>query len=342
MKRPISLKAGDVVRIVAPAGKIIPHDLDMAIEILSSWGLQSEIGQHIFKAENMFSAPDAKRLADLQNALDDNNVRAIFCARGGYGTNRIIDELDFTAFIENPKWIIGYSDITVLHSHIQKNYGIESVHGIMPKNIDGKESPESLESLKNVLFGEKLDYDISSHALDIKGSATATLIGGNLSILAGLTGTPSEPDYQDKILFIEEIGEYQYHVDRMIIALKRAGKLKGLKGLIVGHMTDISDPDPGIGISIEEMILGAVAEYGYPVAFGFPAGHQNDNRALILGSPMQLNITKENTSLQFIDEERDNQPKFEIHKFLAPAVMIVVFFVVIWLLYSLLLKKYLA
>lgn len=341
MKRPISLKAGDVVRIVAPAGKILPHDIDSAIEILNSWGLQSETGQHMFKAENMFSASDVNRLADLQNALDDRSVKAIFCARGGYGTNRIIDELDFTGFVDNPKWIIGYSDITVLHSHIQKNYGIESVHAIMPKNIDGMESPESLQSLKNVLFGEKLDYNISTHALNIKGTATATLIGGNLSILAGLTGTPSEPDYLDKILFIEEIGEYQYHVDRMIIALKRAGKLKGLKGLIVGHMTDISDPDPGIGTSVEEMILAAVAEYGYPVAFGFPAGHQNDNRALIMGGSTQLTVSEESTSLEFFDDERDNQPEFTLRKFLAPAAMIVVFFVVIWLLYSLLLKKYL-
>ncbi len=339
MRIPESLKAGDTVRIVAPAGRVSIGDMEFAMTLFSKWGLNVEMGRNMFKSKGMFSSTDEDRLADFQDAFDDRNVKAIFCARGGYGTNRIIDKLDFSAFELSPKWVVGFSDITVLHSHIHKVYGIESIHGAMPKSITEKSSQESMETLRRALFEEGLSYSLPGNAYNCGGSARGLLVGGNLSILYSLTGTPSEPDYIDKVLFIEEIGEYQYHLDRMLVAMKRAGVFDKIKGLIVGHMTDIKDPDPGIGKSVEEMILEHVVEHGFPVIFGFPAGHESDNRALVISREVEIIVGKSEAEVNFIEEvSGDNQVFSGIRMFVAVAIM-AVFFVLIWLLYGAVLKK---
>lgn len=294
---PPYLKKGDKIAITCPAKKL-PHEIGSAIKLLESWGLEVVLGDTVTASHHQYAGTDEVRTNDLQRFLDDSSVKAIVAARGGYGTIRIIDQLDFTSFINNPKWIIGFSDITVLHCHIHAICGIETIHGQMPLNVPDGTRP-SLESLKKALFGEAIHYRIETAPLNRIGTTEGTIIGGNLTLLTILNGSVSEMDYTDKILFIEDIGEYLYSIDRMMWHLKRSGKLSLLKGLIVGGFTDLKDNDIPFGETAEEIIAAHVREYNYPVCFNFPAGHISDNHALILGKMVTLKIEKEVTDLFF-------------------------------------------
>jgi muramoyltetrapeptide carboxypeptidase len=285
--QPRYLKRGDTIGIIATARKISTEEINPAIAIIKSWGLEVELGNNLFNADNQFSGTDQERANDWQILLNDTSIKAIISARGGYGTVRIVDQIDFTTFIKNPKWIIGYSDITVLHSHIH-NLGIETLHATMPINFS--KNTEALESLRKALFGEVIKYEIETNALNRKGIAEGELIGGNLSILYSLSGSISDIDTKGKILFIEDLDEYLYHIDRMMINLKRAGKLSNLAGLVVGGMSDMKDNTVPFGKTAEEIILDAVKEYNYPVCFNFPAGHIDRNLALLFGKKVKLEV----------------------------------------------------
>ncbi len=285
--QPRYLKRGDTIGIIATARKISTEEINPAIAIIKSWGLEVELGNNLFNADNQFSGTDQERANDLQILLNDTSIKAIISARGGYGTVRIVDQIDFTTFIKNPKWIIGYSDITVLHSHIH-NLGIETLHATMPINFS--KNAEALESLRKALFGEVIKYEIETNALNRKGIAEGELIGGNLSILYSLSGSISDIDTTGKILFLEDLDEYLYHIDRMMMNLKRAGKLSHLAGLVVGGMTDMKDNTVPFGKTAEEIILDAVKEYNYPVCFNFPAGHIDRNLALLFGKKVKLEV----------------------------------------------------
>lgn len=295
--QPQPLKKGDTVAITCPAKKL-PKDINEGVQLLESWGLNVLIGDTVGASHNQFAGSDELRTADFQRFLDDKSVKAIFAARGGYGTIRIIDSLDFSEFRNHPKWIIGFSDITVLHSHIFSNYGVETIHGQMPMNVPDGTKP-SLETLRKALFGEPITYNYESTFPNRAGSAQGTLIGGNLTLLVMMANSVSDMDYSDKILFIEDVGEYLYSVDRMMWNLKRAGKLKSLKGLIVGGFTELKDNDIPFGQSAEEIIRDAVKEYDYPVCFNFPAGHISDNQALIFGKTVNLSVNNQRVTLSY-------------------------------------------
>jgi len=297
MLRPDSLQSGDTVCIISSARKISPEEIQSAVDLLTSWELKVVFGKNLFHQQNQFAGSDKDRLADFQKALDEKNIKAILFARGGYGTVRIIDNINWKSFSQNPKWLIGFSDITVIHSHVQKNCGVETLHAPMALNLKNA-STESLNALKKNLFGESISYSIHENILsdfNRHGKAKGILTGGNLSLLYALNGTPSDIDYSGKILFIEDIDEYLYHIDRMMLTLKRSGKLKSLAGLIVGGMTDMRDNNVPFGKSAEEIICEAVADYNYPICFGFPAGHFRDNRPLIFGREGELKVTEEIT-----------------------------------------------
>lgn len=294
MIQPLFLKPGDRVAIAAPARKISQQELAPAVKLLQSWGLEVVIPEHLFDEENQFAGSDDTRAALMQHLLDAPDIRAIFCARGGYGTVRIIDRLDFSNFAESPKWLVGYSDITVLHSHIHRHLGIETLHATMPINISDKElrhpSP-AVETMRRQMFGESLEYACPAHKLNRTGKATGLLVGGNLSMLYSLCGSESDIDTAGKILFIEDLDEYLYHIDRMMMNLKRCGHLTHLAGLVVGQMSDMHDNSIPFGHTAEEIVRDAVAEYGYPVCFNFPAGHNGtENRALKLGHSTTLMV----------------------------------------------------
>jgi len=292
--QPAYLKIGDKIAIVASARKISMPELQLAIDIFKSWGLVVVLSKNIFNQDHQFSGTDDERAADLQEALDDDSVKAIISARGGYGTMRIIDKLDFTKFRQNPKWVIGYSDITVLHSHIH-NFGIQTLHATMPINFSV--NAEAVETMRKVLCGEKLNYEIEKHALNRNGIAEAEVVGGNLSLLYALTGSSSSIHTKGKILFLEDLDEYLYHIDRMMVSLKRYGKLSELAGLIVGGMSDMKDNQIPFGKNAGEIIMDAVKEYSYPVCFNFPAGHIDRNLAIPLGRKMKLVVGDNGASL---------------------------------------------
>ncbi|MEZ0450859.1 LD-carboxypeptidase [Sphingobacterium thalpophilum] len=296
---PAYLQPGDKVAIVCPAS-FIRGNIDVGIRTLEGWGLEVVVGQTVSTAYHQFAGDDSLRAADLQWALDDPSIKAVFAARGGYGCVRIIDQIDFSAFEKQPKWLVGFSDITVLHSHIQRNYKIATIHGQMPKSFEsGTEA--SLDTLRKALFGDNMDFTYTQSAFPNRpGEATGKLIGGNLAILLSVLGSDSDPKYSNKILFIEDVGEAYYAVDRMLWALKRAGKLRKLKGLIVGGFSSMKDNDPAFGQSVEEIVWDKVKEYDFPVAFGYPAGHIDDNHALILGRKVTLTTTTESVSLQYM------------------------------------------
>ena len=291
MITPPYLKENDKVAIIATARKISPVELIPAISIFESWGLHVITGKNIYKQYNQFAGNDEERAADLQEALDDPSIKAVFFARGGYGNVRIIDRIDFSGFVKSPKWLAGFSDVTVIHSHIHQCFGIETLHCTMPYSIFNFPADKtSCESMRNALFGEDMLYAFSPDVLSRKGRAEGILTGGNLSILFSLTGSSSGIETSDKILFIEDIDEYLYHIDRMMINLKRSGKLSCLAGLIVGNMTDIKDNEIKFGNDAFGIIADAVKEYDYPVWFGFPAGHTIINHALILGRNVTMDI----------------------------------------------------
>jgi muramoyltetrapeptide carboxypeptidase len=300
MITPSYLKKGDRIAIISTARKVTPEELEPGAGMLRLWGLEVVYGENLFKAYNQFAGTDSERAADLQKMLDDSSVKAILFARGGYGTLRIVDRIDFTGFKKEPKWIAGFSDITVLHNHIH-NLGIETIHSAMLFSFqEGRYGVETAETLRKALFGEDLDYVIPPcSALQRNGRAKGELVGGNLSLLYALTGSASDIDTRGKILFLEDLDEYLYHVDRMMLGLKRSGKLEGLAGLIVGGMTGMRDNPVPFGKTAEEIIRETVNEYNYPVCYNFPAGHVPDNRALMLGRRITMEVQDQKVKIAF-------------------------------------------
>lgn len=298
IKHPAYLRKGDKIAIVCPAKKL-KKSIDPAIAILKQWGLEVVLGETVSAAYHQFAGNDKLRASDLQRFLDDKDIKAIIAGRGGYGTVRIIDDLDFTLFNDQPKWLVGFSDITVLLSHIAATTGIQTIHGQMPGSFEGG-TELSLESLRKALFGEELFYTYRSDFSNRTGEAEGILVGGNLSILVTLQGSVSEMDYNDKILFLEDVGEQEYALDRMMYALKRSGKLAGLKGLIVGAFNDIQSEDIPFGQSPEELIREIVSEYNYPVCFNFPAGHIDDNLSLVFGKKAKLQVHENEVFLSYL------------------------------------------
>ena len=297
MIRPNYLKEGATVAIVSTARRISKKELIPAITILKKRGLKVVLGTSIGAEDHQFAGNDELRTSDFQTMLDHPEIDAIWCARGGYGTVRIIDQLDFSNFKNHPKWIIGYSDITVLHAHLHQ-LGIETLHAQMPLFIETK-SDATINSIKETLFGEKYEIIIPSEKNNINGIASGQLIGGNLSILYSLCGSPSALNTKGKILFIEDLDEYLYHIDRMLQNLLRNGYFEGLEGLIVGGMTQMHDNAIPFGKNAAEMILDICSEYDFPIAFNFPAGHLEDNRALIFGRKADLMVNKNGVTLSF-------------------------------------------
>lgn len=295
---PLYLKRGDKIGIVAPAKSIAKADAMFGLNKLHEWGFEVVLGKYVFETHHQFAGNDEQRAADLQAMLDDASIKAIIAIRGGYGTLRIIDQLHFKKFKKNPKWIVGYSDITVLHSHIHKNCGIATLHATMPVNFERNE--ESVNTLIHTLMGDRMEYSIPAHHLNRIGNASAEIIGGNLSLLYALSGSKSDIDTKGKILFIEDLDEYLYHLDRMMLNLKRSGKLDKLAGLIVGGFSDMKDNATPYGKTAEEIILEHVAEFDYPICFNFPAGHIEKNLALVFGQNARFNVSSNKVELNFI------------------------------------------
>ncbi len=296
MIQPPSLKSGDSICIVSPSRTIQAAQIEVAIDIFREWGLHVLLGEHIYDHYGYFAGTDAQRLNDLQKSIDNPEIKAVFCSRGGYGMSRILDSLSFEKLINNPKWIIGFSDITALHIQLN-NIGIQSIHGIMPVQFDYKDIEESIQSLKHLLFENKVDYQFSSHFDNIEGEVEAVIIGGNLSLLVDSLGTNSEISTEGKILFIEEIDEYLYKIDRMFNQLKRAGKLSGLKGLIIGDFSQQKDTSIALGQTLEQIVLHHTKDYLYPIAFNIPIGHEPHNLAIPCGRIVKLNVNKSNVQL---------------------------------------------
>ena len=287
---PPYLRHGDKIGLISTARKISKEELQVAIEHIESWGLKIKFGKNLFNSYHQFSANDNKRTKDLQTMLDDDNIKAIICARGGYGTVRLIDKINFSKFQKNPKWIVGFSDVTVLHSHIH-NLKIASLHSTMPVNFSNN-NLASIKSLKDALFGKSINIKAKHHPLNRFGESIGQVVGGNLSILYSLIGSPSDINTDGKILFLEDIDEYLYHIDRMMISLKRSGKLSNLKGLIIGGMTKMNDNNISFGKDAESIIFDTVSEFNYPMCFEFPAGHIKNNRSIKLGLRAKLKVDK--------------------------------------------------
>jgi len=297
MLTPTYLKPGDLVALVATARKINLIEIKPAVDLLESWGLIPVIGKTIGLEHHQFAGTEKERIEDFQQFLDDTHVKAIWCARGGYGSVQLIDQLDFNAFKKNPKWLIGYSDITVFHSHIH-NFGIETLHATMPINITVN-TKSALDSLKNCLMGNALSYKFKPGNNTVAGESRGQLVGGNLSVLYSLLGSKSAIQTNGKILLLEDLDEYLYHIDRMLQNIKRNGYFENLKGLIVGGMTQMKDNEVPYGKTAEEIIFSHVKEFGFPVVFNAPFGHIDDNRALILGRTIELGVSESQTSIIF-------------------------------------------
>lgn len=294
---PPFLKAGDTVALVCTARKFFPVDAKPAIDLLESWGLNVKLGATIGLDNFQLGGTDTERAADFQAQLDDENVKAIWCARGGYGTVRIIDSLDFPKFKKHPKWIMGFSDVTVLHSQLNVER-VASLHSIMPFTVPT--APEEVkETLRQALFGETISYVIPSKSYDVNGTASGELVGGNISILYSLLGSKSAIDTKDKILFIEDLDEYLYHIDRMMYNLKRNGYFEQVNGIIVGSMTDMHDNEIPFGQNEVQIITEIAKDLSIPIAFQFPAGHQKDNRTLILGKQVHFEVNEKEIKLKF-------------------------------------------
>jgi muramoyltetrapeptide carboxypeptidase len=300
IKIPSYLQKGDTIGLVCPAGYMPVEKVQTCIQTLQEWGYSVKTGATVGGASaTYFSGTDEERLADLQEMLDDEEVKAILCARGGYGMGRIIDSINFKKFEKQPKWIAGYSDITVLHAHLYSNYYISSLHAPMAGafNEEGFKN-EFVQSLKNVLEGKKIKYAMATHEFNKKGEAIGELVGGNLSLLAHLVGTVSDLKTKGRILFLEDVGEYLYNIDRMLYQLKRSGKLAKLAGLIIGGFTDNKDTERPFGKTAYEIIRDGVKEYDYPVCFGFPVSHEKENYALKIGVGYKLKVGKSKIMLE--------------------------------------------
>ncbi len=299
-KIPPYLKKGDTIGIVAPAGFMALDKMQTCIATLEDWGYNVQLGATTqSNSENYFSGTDKERLADFQQMLNDPSVNAILCARGGYGVSRIIDQLDFHAFKDAPKWVIGYSDITVFHSHVYTNYKIASLHSSMAAAFnDGEFNNQYIQSLKNAIEGERAVYESAPQEFNIPGEAKGELVGGNLALLAHLISTPSDIKTKGRILFLEDIGEYLYNIDRMLLHLKRSGKLDKLAGLIIGGFTDCKDTERPFGKHVYELIHEHIKEYEYPVCFGFPVSHEKENYALKVGVKYRLIVDNKGAVLK--------------------------------------------
>ena len=298
--KPEYLNEGDTIAVVAPAGVVDKNDIDKARSIFESWGLKVKYGKNLFEQEHQFAGADKLRLEDLQDALDDENIKAIMCARGGYGTIRIVDKIDWSNFVSNPKWVLGFSDITILHAKIH-TLGVESIHCPMPVNLSKlPDNDPILGQLREVLFQGTLMFANIYHQLNRNGFGRARLIGGNLSVLYSLLGTSLDMDYRDKFLFIEDVGEQLYHVDRMMNSLKLAKKFDELEGLLVGSFTEMEDGNRPFGKSLAQLIFEVTKDYNFPVAFGLPVGHQKNNHPLILGSEIKLEISRQQAKIRFL------------------------------------------
>jgi muramoyltetrapeptide carboxypeptidase len=303
MTIPPYLKPGDTIGILCPAGFMLLEKAQTAIDTLQQWGFKVKVGNTVGSVSlNYFSGTDKERLEELQQMMDDPEINAIMCARGGYGTGRIIESLDFKKFVTDPKWIIGFSDITILLSHLYSNYRIASLHAPMAAAFnDGGKDNEYVQSLYSALIGSKGDYSCEAHPFNRPGKAKGRLIGGNLALLAHTVGTSSDIKTKNKILFIEDICEFIYNIDRMMYQLKRSGKLKNLAGLIVGRFADTKDTDRPFGKTAEEVIRDIVKEYDYPVCFNFPVSHEKENYALKVGVKYSFEVDA-GVSLKEIDE----------------------------------------
>ena len=294
---PSKLTRGDKIGIVSTARKISLEELSHAINTLESWGLELVLAENLFEDDNQFAGAVKQRTTDLQSMINNDKIKAILCARGGYGTVQIIDNIDFANLKKNPKWIVGYSDVTVLHSHLH-NLGVASIHATMPINF-ATNTKDALKSLKESLFREGTIAECDPHPLNKKGRIEAEIVGGNLSILYSLLGSDSDIDTDGKILFIEDLDEYLYHIDRMIMNLKRNGKFENLKALIVGGMSDMNDNNIPFGKTAEQIILEHTKKYNFPICFGFPAGHINDNSAIVFGVKSLLEISAKKVRLTY-------------------------------------------
>jgi len=297
VKIPPYLKKGDTIGILATARKVGSESLEPAIKLLKSWGLNVVTGKTIGLDNNQLAGADWQRATDLQQMLDNPSIKGVWAAKGGYGTVRLIDRLDFTKFRQKPKWLIGFSDFTVLHSHVN-NLDIATLHALVSISV-ARATPEAIESFRKALFGEKLSYAIGPHAFNKPGKATGELVGGNLSVLYSIMGSESEADYKGKIIFIEDLDEYLYHIDRMMMNLKRNGYFKDVKGIIIGGMTKMRDNDIPWGHDAMQIIQDITKEYNIPICFNFPAGHIQDNRALVFGKQVTLDVSATGTKITF-------------------------------------------
>lgn len=299
MKFPTYLKPGDTIAIVCPAGFLPAAKAKACINTLKKWGFKVTKGKTLGgKSKNYFSGSFEERLADLQNQIDDPSINAILCGRGGYGTTHLLDHIDWKKFKKNPKWIIGFSDITILHTYLLTEIGVAGIHGPMANafNEDNGINRYTL-SLKDSLEGKPVHYTAKPHAQNRYGKATAPMVGGNLSLLAHAVGTNADVDTRGKILFIEDVGEQLYNVERMLLQLKRAGKLSKLKGLVVGGFTSNKDTDRPFGKNIEQVIYDVVREFKFPICFGFPISHEKENVAIIVGGTYHLDVSVHGTTL---------------------------------------------
>jgi muramoyltetrapeptide carboxypeptidase len=296
MAIPPLLKSGDLVSVLSPASHTNSNAWEKGIEVLEKWGLRVDRGEHYLAQHFGFGGTDAERLTDLQKALDNPEIKAIFPIRGGYGTSRLLDDLDFSLFLQNPKWIVGFSDITALLLHID-TLGVAGIHGPMPNNFCQKGGEFSLQALNEILFNCHANYICKPHSSNILGEVQGELIGGNLSLLTHLMGSKSFRKPVGKILVIEEIGERLYHVDRMLVQLKRSGYFEGLVGMIIGGFTDCNEAPLTIGKSAQELILEHTEDYQFPIAFDFPLGHVPANHPVIFGVKSNLLISSEKVQL---------------------------------------------
>ena len=297
MNVPQPLVAGDLIYITAPAKAIEKEHVDFAVSFFENAGFKVLVSKNCLGQHYYFSGTDEERLEDLQYGIDHPEVKAIVCARGGYGCVRIVDRIQWASMLREPKWMVGFSDVTVFHQHLQR-FNLPSIHGSMVLNFKDN-TQEALTTLLSALKGES--FSLSATSIHNKpGQAEGTLIGGNLSIVYSLIGTNNQPDYSDKILFVEDLAEHLYHIDRMFYALNKSGILDKIGGLVVGGMTDLEDTATPFGMSVEEIILAHFQFRNIPVAFGFPAGHLNDNRALILGKKVRFSVEGTTSELRFL------------------------------------------
>ena len=297
MNVPQPLVAGDLIYITAPAKAIEKEHVDFAVSFFENAGFKVLVSKNCLGQHHYFSGTDEERLEDLQYGIDHPEVKAIVCARGGYGCVRIVDRIQWASMLREPKWMVGFSDVTVFHQHLQR-FNLPSIHGSMVLNFKDN-TQEALTTLISALKGESFSLSATS-TQNKPGQAEGTLIGGNLSIVYSLIGTNNQPDYSDKILFVEDLAEHLYHIDRMFYALNKSGILDKISGLVVGGMTDLEDTATPFGMSVEEIILAHFQFRNIPVAFGFPAGHLNDNRALILGKKVRFSVEGTTSELRFL------------------------------------------